>query len=657
MMKSIKSIFLSLTIMIIAVIVGFLSWSSYRYSKETILESVEEELTDNTILCQTQLDAWLENRKAEVQAMANTPIIRGGDPDEINAYLGEQLEEMQAYSSFWLSDMEGNWYSPLGTSGSISERDYFPIVVSTQEAVISNPLIGQADGKLAVVIAIPVKVNGRMQAILGANVKVEELVELVGNVLVGQSGYATLYQKDGTVIAAHDTSKILEYNPFTSSGDDLYGMEGQVLAGELGIAEFTENGYPAYIAHTPMNSTDWTLAVVAHIDEFMAPLTEYLQTTLITAVVLLVLSTFAVWLATNKVIKPLRKLQNAASLMADGDCTVSIKIKDKTEVGKLAEAFNVMGDNLRNLLSHIHESADQIKFSSEELSDTAEQTMEQVEDASQAVKTVAADIRRQVSHVERMADSANKITSAITHVNENITEISASADETVKAARNGNEVISAVKHQMESIKTVVSQTAKVIEEVGEHSRLISEIVDTIANISGQTNLLALNASIEAARAGEQGRGFAVVAQEVGKLAEESSEATKKISSLVAEMQESTEKAVLSMNEGTKEVSQGTIVVSEADSSFMMIRTLIEQLLGQLEEIITDMQNIGNENHELMESVDKIDELSRQIADQTQVVEEASDGQISANVEIKGAITKLAKMSEQLLSEVENFKLE
>ena len=655
-MKSIKGIFLSLTFIIIAIIVGYLSWSNYQYSKETILESVEEELTDTTILCKTQLDAWLESRMAEIETMASTPIVRSGDKEAINEYLGKQLEEMDTYSSFWLSDLKGNWYSPLGTSGSISERDYFPVVLSTQEPVISNPLIGQADGKLAVVLAIPVKVDGKMQAILGANVKVEELVELVGSVTIGEDGYATLYQSNGTVIASHDTSKILEYNPFTTSGDDLYGLDGQVLGGTLGILEFIESGNPAYVAHTPMDSTDWTLTVVAHIDEFMAPLTEYLRTTLITAVVLLFISAAGVWFAAMKVTSPLGKLQAAAALMADGDCTVSLKIKDRTEIGKLAEAFGAMGDNLRNLLSHIHDSANQVKSFSRELSHTADVTMEQVEEASQAIKSVSQDIRQQVSFVEKMADSANQITAAISHVNGNISEISASADETVKAARSGNEIISSVKHQMELIKTVVSQTAEVIEEVGEHSRLISEIVDTIANISGQTNLLALNASIEAARAGEQGRGFAVVAQEVGKLAEESSEATKKISSLVFEMQESTQKAVLSMNEGTKEVSQGTVVVSEANSSFMMIQTLIEQLLGQLEEIMGDMHNIGRENQELMESVDKIDTLSKEIFEQTQIVEEASDGQLSANVEIKSAIEKLSQMSEQLLEEVECFKL-
>lgn len=656
-MKSIKSIFLSLTIIIITIVVGLLSWTSYRYSKENILDNVKEALTDSTVLCQTQLDAWLGSRKAEVQTMADTPILRGGNPDEINAYLGDQLKELELYSSFWVSDLEGNWYSPLGTSGSIRERAYFPVVISTQEPVISNPLIGQADGQLAVVMAIPIKVNGRMEAILGANVKVAELVKFVENVSIGESGYATLYQTDGTVITSQDTTKILEYNPFITNGDDLYGLQDPVLSGKLGIVEFMDTGVPSYIGHTQMTNTDWTLTVVAHIDEFMAPLSSFLQVTLFSAIILLLLAIGVMWFATTRMTSPLIKLQNAATRMADGDCTISVNIKDRTEVGKLADAFIAMGNNLKKLFSHVQGSANQVQKFTSDLSVSADVTMEQVEGASHAIKVVAQDIRQQVDFVEKMAESAGQITNAIVHVNGNITEISASADKTVKAARSGNEVITSVKRQMELIKTVVSQTAEVMEEVGEHSRQISEIVDTIANISGQTNLLALNASIEAARAGEQGRGFAVVAQEVGKLAEESSAATKKISALVGEMQESTQKAVLSMNEGTKEVSHGTVVVMEANSSFMMIQSLVEELLVQLEEIMGDMNDISRENKGLMDYVEKIDFLSRQIADQTHIVEDAADGQLSANEEIKVAIKQLSQMAEQLMLELARFKIE
>ncbi|MCI6810981.1 MAG: methyl-accepting chemotaxis protein [Lachnospiraceae bacterium] len=656
-MKSIKGIFLSLTFAIIVVLVGSLSWTSYRYSKSSILNNVEKELKDNAILIQTQLDAWLEVRMTEITTMADTPILQSGEMRAINTYLGNQLEQLDAYSSFWVSDLNGDWYSPLGTTGSISERDYFPVILSTKEPVISNPLIGKSDGKLVVVIAVPVKVNGQMKAILGANVKVEELVGLVGAVEVGETGYATLYQADGTVIADRDTSKILESNPFRDNTSSLYQTESDILSGTLGIKLIEEEKGTAYVAHTPMNSTDWIITVVANIDEFMAPLEDYLATSLITAAVLLIVAAGIVLLVTIKLTNPIRKLQDAAVSMAEGDCTVQIKIKDRTEIGRLADAFAAMGENLQQLLAHILGSANQIDAFSEEIDQQVKVTMDKADEASCAIKNVTREIRKQVDFVDKMAGSAGEISSAIVHANVSIEEISASAEETVKAAKNGNEVIASVKQQMEQIKEVVSRAAEVIEEVGTRSKEIGEIVDTIASISSQTNLLALNASIEAARAGEQGRGFAVVAQEVGKLAEESGEATKKIAHLVTEMQQSTEKAVSSMEAGTIEVTHGTEVVSDADTSFRKIQGLIEQLMLQLEAIMQDMQNIGRENEGLVDAVEHINTLSREILNETQVVEEASDQQLNANRENMASVERLARMSEKLILEVKRFKID
>lgn len=656
-MKSIKGIFLSLTFAIIVVLVGSLSWTSYRYSKSSILNNVEKELKDNAILIQTQLDAWLEVRMTEITTMADTPILQSGEMRAINTYLGNQLEQLDAYSSFWVSDLNGDWYSPLGTTGSISERDYFPVILSTKEPVISNPLIGKSDGKLVVVIAVPVKVNGQMKAILGANVKVEELVGLVGAVEVGETGYATLYQADGTVIADRDTSKILESNPFRDNTSSLYQTESDILSGTLGIKLIEEEKGTAYVAHTPMNSTDWIITVVANIDEFMAPLEDYLATSLITAAVLLIVAAGIVLLVTIKLTNPIRKLQDAAVSMAEGDCTVQIKIKDRTEIGRLADAFAAMGENLQQLLAHILGSANQIDAFSEEIDQQVKVTMDKADEASCAIKNVTREIRKQVDFVDKMAGSAGEISSAIVHANVSIEEISASAEETVKAAKNGNEVIASVKQQMEQIKEVVSRAAEVIEEVGTRSKEIGEIVDTIASISSQTNLLALNASIEAARAGEQGRGFAVVAQEVGKLAEESGEATKKIAHLVTEMQQSTEKAVSSMEAGTIEVTHGTEVVSDADTSFRKIQGLIEQLMLQLEAIMQDMQNIGRENEGLVDAVEHINTLSREILNETQVVEEASDQQLNANRENMASVERLARMSEKLILEMKRFKID
>jgi len=188
----------------------------------------------------------------------------------------------------------------------------------------------------------------------------------------------------------------------------------------------------------------------------------------------------------------------------------------------------------------------------------------------------------------------------------------------------------------------VQTTGKKIKGLGERSLEIGAIIEVINEIATQTNLLALNAAIEAARAGEQGRGFAVVADEVRKLAERAARATKDITSLIKGIQVETSEAVMVMEEGTREVEEGTKLADQAGAALREIEQIVKQTSGLVTDITNSAANQVKVSESVVHSMDSISKLTQ----------ETTVG-VRDTVETIG---RLADLSKRLNDAIGRFKL-
>lgn len=655
-MRSIQILLISLMLGILIVTVAVLTTVNLQKTEEVITRGVEENLTNTTKLAANGVDAFLQQRKTEVETIANSPVLANGDKEAIFKYLNDELKRMPIYGTMWIGDAQGIWYAPNGTSGSSMERPYYKEMLATHTTVIADPMIGGADGKMAVVIVVPFFQDGKLVRYFGGNIKIDQMVNMVSSTKLGQLGAASLYHFNGTVIADKDPGKILKYNVLQDKDSVLINVMKSIQKGETGIQFIQEGGKKEYVAYAPLKSAKWAIASTAIVDEFMDSLSSLRRWALGSAMIIIVLSLIAVFFFARRITHPIKQMQRAAEVLAEGDCTIALNVYNNNEIGGLADSFRKMTVNLRQLIGDTMQSSSHVAASADQLAESSKQSAQATSQIAESINKVAHGASVQTSAMEKAMSVVERISANLQEVAANSQSVAGDTDKTLDAAQQGGKAVHAAVNQMENISSAVVKSAQAVKRLGDRSKEIGEIVETISGIAGQTNLLALNAAIEAARAGHNGRGFVVVAEEVRKLAEQSQEAAGKIAELIKGVQNDTSEAVISMEQGSREVNLGIEVVNSSGNAFEKIIGLIEHVSHKAREISTTTENVASGSQQLVSSVHEIDVISKETASHTESISAATEEQAASMEEIAASSQELSEMAEKLKDAISKFKV-
>ena len=237
---------------------------------------------------------------------------------------------------------------------------------------------------------------------------------------------------------------------------------------------------------------------------------------------------------------------------------------------------------------------------------------------------MAAGAQEQSSQTTEVAAAVEQMTKTIYETTKNTGQAAEASKNAGKVAKEGGNIVEETIIGMNRISDVVTKSAETVQELGKSSNQIGEIVQVIDDIADQTNLLALNAAIEAARAGEQGRGFAVVADEVRKLAERTTKATKEIATMIKQIQKDTAEAVISMQTGKNEVNNGKQLALKAGDALTEIISGADKVVDIVTQVASASEEQSSASEQISKNIESISSVTQQSASGVQQIAHASE---------------------------------
>ncbi|OLQ69820.1 chemotaxis protein [Photobacterium proteolyticum] len=612
---------------IIASVSAVQAWISISQLQQETTTEVSNQMRDIGQATSRYIADWLDTRSDMM--LANEPLIANQDNVERELLLtkraGQFLSVYAGFSdgSIAYGDKTEDWpadYDPR-------TRPWYQDAINARELVLTEPY-QDFDG--SIVVSFAKAFQGQHQGVLAADLTVSHIIDQVLNLKMEHNGFAFLIDGNHNIVAYRDEA--LSQQPITQLDSELTSALLRQLQSEQTIQTFTldSDSQEKLIYASPIDGTDWTLALVEDKSLAFASIGEQIKFIVLASVMLYLVISVIATMIINSLLRPLNNLNQSVSQLAQGsgDLTQRIAIERMDEIGELA-------DNMNRFLAQLQTMIKGVVNHSQDLGQYAERSAQLSNLASQRVSEQQNDVNQIATAIHEMSATSGEVA--------NHAEMTAAAAQASTAAcEQGQDVIGQNRNAITSLANQVQDAANVIHELENNAQGINQILSTIQGIAEQTNLLALNAAIEAARAGEQGRGFAVVADEVRVLSQRTHDSTEEIRSMIETLQQNTQQAVDSMQTST-ELADQSVGYAEAAS----------ESLNQITHTITEISDMATH---IASAAEEQRAVSEDISRNTQAIKEVSDHLAEQTAEVSQSSREMNSSADTMRQDISRFKV-
>jgi len=556
------------------VVLAFALFTLYNdyLQRNTIRQNIEASVQQSGALTASSVQNWMSGRILVLENLAQD-IGQQGAGDTL-AGLIEQPSYTRNFLFTYLGQANGVFTQRPDTQMPAGydprQRPWYGAAASAGQTVLTAPYQG-AVGGLMVTIATPAKskANGELIGVVGGDVTLDTLVEIINSVDFGGIGHAFLADANGQVIVSPNKDQVMK------NLKDIY--PGSNLRVAAGMQDVTLNGQDRIISFAPvagLPSAQWYIGLSIDKDKAYAALSQFRTSAIIAMLIAVAAIAGLLGLLIPVLMSPLTTMGRAMRDIAEGegDLTRRLTVQNQDEFGELATSFNRFVERIHASISEVSSATRLVHDLSEKVVSASNASISGSEEQSMRTNSVAAAI--------------NELGAATQEIARNAADASQHASGASEQAHGGREVVEEAISAMTALSQRISESCAQIETLNASTDEIGKILDVIKGISQQTNLLALNAAIEAARAGEAGRGFAVVADEVRNLAHRTQESAEEIHRMITSLQVGSREAVHTMNTSQVSSEQTVQVANQAGERLASVTQRIGEIDGMNQSVAT-----------------------------------------------------------------------